>query len=132
MNTLTEKDRELITAAREAISKNYDGKDFLHTVGAALRTKSGKIYVGVNVYSLHGTCAEQVALGTAITNGEREFDCVVAVRGPQGEEIIPPCGNCSQILKDYIPDCEVILSDSGDGMKIKASDLLPFSYTVVY
>ena len=132
MNTLTEKDRELITAAREAISKNYDGKDFLHTVGAALRTKEGKIYVGVNVYSLHGTCAEQVALGAAITNGEREFDCVVAVRGPQGEEILPPCGNCSQILKDYIPDCEVIVSDNGAGMKVKASELLPFAYTVVY
>ena len=132
MKTLTEKDRKLIAAAREAISKNYDGKDYLHTVGAALRTKSDKIYVGVNVYSLHGTCAEQVALGTAITNGEREFDCVVAVRGPQGEEILPPCGNCSQILKDYIPDCEVIVSDKGEGMKVKASDLLPFAYTVVY
>ena len=47
MNTLIEKDRELIAAAREAISKNYDGKDFLHTVGAALRAKSEKIYVGV-------------------------------------------------------------------------------------
>lgn len=132
MNPLTEKDRELIQAAREAISKNYDGKDFLHTVGAALRAKSGKLYVGVNVYSLHGTCAEQVALGTAITNGEREFESVVAVRGPQGEEILPPCGNCSQILKDYIPDCEVILSEINEGMKVKASELLPFAYTVVY
>lgn len=132
MNTLTEKDRELIQAAREAISKNYDEKDFLHTVGAALRTQSDKIYVGINVYSLHGTCAEQVALGTAITNGEREFDAIVAVRGPQGEEILPPCGNCSQILKDYIPDCEVILSEVNDGLKVKASELLPFAYTVVY
>ena len=132
MTHLNTSDRELIQKAREAIIPNYDGKDYLHTVGAALRTKSGKIYVGVNVYSLHGTCAEQVALGTAITNGEREFDCVVAVRGPQGEEIIPPCGNCSQILKDYIPDCEVILSEVNEGMKVKASELLPFAYTVVY
>jgi len=132
MNTLTKKDYELIQAAREIISKNYDGKDFLHTVGAALRTKSGKIYVGVNVYSLHGTCAEQIALGTAITNGEREFEAVVAVRGLKGEEIIPPCGNCSQILKDYIPDCEVILSEHNEGMKVKASELLPYSYSVVY
>ena len=131
MTILTEKDRELIQAARDAISKNYDGKDFLHTVGAALRVKSGKIYVGVNVYSLHGTCAEQVALGAAITNGEREFEAVVAVRGSQGEEILPPCGNCSQILKDYIPDCEVILSEVDKGMKVKASELLPFAYTVV-
>ena len=132
MDTLTKKDRELIQSAREIISKNYDNKDYLHTVGAALRTKNGKIYIGVNVYSLHGTCAEQVALGTAITNGEREFDSVVAVRGPHGEEILPPCGNCCQILKDYAPDCEVILSEEGDGQKVSASELLPFAYKVIY
>ena len=129
LNTL---DRELIQKAREAIIPNYDNVDFLHTVGAALRTKAGKIYVGVNVYSLHGTCAEQVALGTAITCGEREFVSVVAVRGPKGEEILPPCGNCCQILKDYMPDCEVILAEDGDGMKVKANELLPFAYKVAY
>ena len=132
MNMLTEKDRELLQAAREAITKNYDGVDFLHTVGAALRTKAGNIYVGVNVYSLHGACAEQIALGTAITNGEREFATVVAVRGPHGEEILPPCGNCCQILKDYAPDCEVILSETNDGMKAKVPELLPFAYKVIY
>jgi len=129
---LDSKDRELIEKARDIISKNYDSKDYLHTVGSALRAKSGKIYVGVNVYSLHGTCAEQVALGAAITNGEREFDTVVAVRGPQGEEILPPCGNCCQILKDYAPECEVILSDEDEGLKVKSHELLPFAYKVIY
>lgn len=132
MTHLNSLDRELIQKAREAIIPNYDGIDFLHTVGAALRTKEGEIYVGVNVYSLHGTCAEQVALGAAITNGEREFVSVVAVRGPQGEELLPPCGNCCQILKDYMPDCEVILSEEGDGMKVTAKELLPFAYKVIY
>ena len=132
MTHITAADRELIQKAREAIIANYDAVDFNHTVGAALRTKDGKIYVGVNVYSLHGTCAEQVALGTAITCGEREFVSVVAVRGANGEEILPPCGNCCQILKDYMPDCEVILSEDGDGIKVKASELLPFAYKVVY
>ena len=129
---LDSKDRELIEKAREIISKNYDGKDYLHTVGAALRTKNGKIYLGVNVYSLHGACAEQIALGNAITNGEREFVSVVAVRGPHGEEILPPCGNCCQLLKDYAPECEVILSDEGAGLKVKSCELLPFAYKVVY
>ena len=129
---LDSKDRELIEKARAIISKNYDDKDFLHTVGAALRTKNGKIYLGVNVYSLHGACAEQIALGNAITNGEREFISVVAVRGSHGEEIISPCGNCCQILKDYAPECEVILSDEGEGLKVKSHELLPFAYKVVY
>lgn len=129
--TLTDKDRELIQAAREIITINYDEKDFNHTVGAALRTKNGKIYLGVNVYSLHGACAEQVALGNAITNGEREFVSIVAVRGPHGEEIIPPCGNCRQILNDYAPNCEVILSEIDEGLKVRASELMPYAYKVV-
>lgn len=71
-----------------------------------------------------------MAIGTAITNGERNFDAIVAVRGKEGEEIIPPCGNCRQILHDYMPDCDVIVSVDGELKKIKAKTLLPFSYSV--
>ena len=92
--------------------------------------RSGKIYTGVNVYSLHGACAEQVAIGAAITNGERKFEVIVAVRGENGEEIIPPCGNCRQILHDYMPECEVILIANSEKIKVKAEALLPFSYSV--
>ena len=74
--------------------------------------------------------AEQVAIGTAITNGERDFDVIVAVRGKEGEEIIPPCGNCRQILYDYMPDCDIIVSVCEELKKIKAKELLPFSYSV--
>lgn len=123
-------DLELIEAAQQAIRLNYDSKHCLHTVGAAVRCKNAKIYVGVNIYSLHEACAEQVAIGTAITNGEREFDAIVAVRGKDGEEIISPCGNCRQILHDYMPECNVIVSEHGALKKIKARDLLPFSYSV--
>ena len=52
----------------------------------------------------------------------------VAVRGEQGEEILPPCGNCRQILCDYAPDCQVILSVDGVPKKIPAKELLPFAY----
>lgn len=130
MNLLTEKDETLILAAQEAIRVNYDAVRCNHTVGAAVRCKSGKVYVGVNVYSLHGACAEQVALGTAITQGEREFEAIVAVRGEKGEEIIPPCGNCRQMLNDYMAECEVILSAEGKRMKVRAKELLPFAYHV--
>lgn len=130
MDLLTENDYELVKEAQKAIHLNYDQEHYNHTVGAAVRCKNGKIYVGVNLYSLHGACAEQVAIGTAITNGERDFDTVVAVRGKDGEEILPPCGNCRQILNDYMPDCNIIISVHGELKKIKATELLPFSYSV--
>lgn len=130
MDKLTEKDYELITEAQRVIQLNYDQEQYNHTVGAAIRCKNGKIYVGVNVYSLHGACAEQVAIGAAITNGEKDFDVLVAVRGKEGEEIIPPCGNCRQILHDYMPECDVIVSICGELKKMKAEELLPFSYSV--
>ena len=130
MEPIQQPDRELIAAARDAIRPNYDGVHFNFTVGAAVRCGSGKIYTGVNVYSLHGACAEQVALGAAITAGEREFTAIVAVRGADGEEILPPCGNCRQILSDYAPDCGVILQAGGAVQKIPARELLPFAYAV--
>lgn len=129
MDLLLDIDYELIQEAQKVIRLNYDQKHENHTVGAAIRCKNGKIYVGVNLYSLHGACAEQVAIGTAITNGERDFDTIVAVRGREGE-IISPCGNCRQILHDYMPDCEIIVSVCGGQRKIKAKELLPFSYSV--
>lgn len=128
MKALTEKDFEVLEAAQEAIRVNYDDMNYNHTVGAAVRAKSGRIYTGVNVYSLHGVCGEQVALGTAITQGEREFETIVAVRGKEGEEILPPCGNCRQILNDYMPECNVILQINGKYVKVLAKELLPYAY----
>lgn len=127
MKGLDNLDLELVDAAQCAIKKNYDSVAFNHTVGAAVRCKNGEIYVGVNVYSVHGACGEQIAIGNAITNGQREFVAIVAVRGENGEEILPPCGNCRQLLADYAPQCEVILSTAG---KLTASELLPFAYQV--
>ena len=130
MRSLTGEDYALIEAAQKAIRLNYDEENENHTVGSAVRCKNGNLYVGVNVYSLLGACAEQIAIGTAITHGERSFETIVAVRGKNGEEIIPPCGNCRQLLQDYMPECEVILSVNGENKKVKAKELLPFAYVV--
>lgn len=125
---LNDKDFELIEAAQNAITKNYDKINMHHTVGAAVRCGSGKVYAGVNLYAIHSACAEQVAIGTAVTNGEREFCEIVAVRGEKGEELIPPCGNCRQILSDYAPKCKVVLLVDGEPRKVKARELLPYAY----
>ena len=130
MELLTKQDEALISAARAAICRNYDDVHFRHTVGAAVRCGSGAVYTGVNVYSIHGACAEQVALGAALTAGEREFTDIVAVRGPEGGEILPPCGNCRQLLSDYAPNCRVIVPTPAGPRKVSAKELLPFAYEV--
>ena len=64
-------------------------------VGAALRTKAGKIYTGCNIESAsYGltVCAERVAIWKALSECEREFtDLVVVV---DTEQLTPPCGTC--------------------------------------
>ena len=59
-----------------------------------------------------------------------EFTAIVAVRGANGEEILPPCGNCRQILSDYAPDCRVILQTGSQVQRVPARELLPFAYAV--
>jgi len=130
MENLTKQDLELIEKASETIKKNYDSVKYNHTVAVAVRCKSGKIYTGVNIYSLHGACAEMIAIGSAITNGERDFECLVAIRGKNGEEILPPCGNCRQFLSDYMPDCKLIINIENELKKIVVKELLPFAYSV--
>ena len=82
--TLTSKDMELIEAASDAIRKRY--RNDWQEVGAALRTRSGKVFTGVSLDAYLGRmaiCAEAVALGQAITNsGETGIETIVAVRHP--------------------------------------------------
>lgn len=126
---LIEDDFRLIEMAKSVIKINYDSEKSRHTVGCALSSTDGEIYLGVNVYLAHGACGEMVAIGTAITNGKRKFDCIVAIGGDNSDIIYSPCGNCRQMLSDYCPECFVII-DTQDGIKkIRAKYLIPFAYT---
>lgn len=121
-------DLELIEAAKNIINKNFDEANENHTVGAAIRWKNGKIYVGVNVYALHGSCAEYIAIGGAITAGEREFETIVAVRSQnENNAVIPPCGNCRQLLMQYAPNIDVLIQTKNGVKKINIQELLPYS-----
>jgi len=121
-------DEELIEAATEVLRKNYtDGR---HTVGAAVRCGSRQIYTGVNIESCgYGPCAEPIALGAAISAGEREFVAIVAVGArPEGYAILSPCGNCRQMLLDYAPEALVILETNDKRVKARVLELLPAAY----
>ncbi|NLF37787.1 MAG: cytidine deaminase [Clostridiaceae bacterium] len=125
---ITEKDKELITLALAVLKDNFDDGIYNHTVGCAILCKNGKIYKGVNCDCIHGSCAEYITMGIAISAGERDFDTIVAVHEKHLNYVIPPCGNCRQMLFEYCPDIKVIVNDkTGNLVKIKARDLLPFA-----
>ena len=78
-------------------------------VGAAVQTKSGKIFTGCNVenISLRLTlCAEEVAVGAAVANGEKELIVIAVVA--DSDEPVMPCGACRQLLAEFNPATEIV------------------------
>ena len=129
---LNEVDRELIRRGLDVLRRNFDDGVYNHTVGCALLCKNGNIYTGINCDGIHGSCAEFITIGMAISAGEREFDTIVAVHDKHHNCVIPPCGNCRQMLFEYCPDIKVIVNDeNGDLIKVTARDLLPFAWQSV-
>ena len=138
MNTspITAEDERLIAEARAVLAKYYmPGK---HHVGAALRTTTGRIFVAVHLEANVGrasVCAEAIALGKAISEGESGFDTIVAVRRPAAAAsdadiaVVSPCGICRELLSDYGADLRVIFADGGAVKKCGVLDLLPGKYT---
>ena len=133
---LTENDFILIGEAKDKITSLYEENK--HHVGAALRTISGKVISAVHIEANVGrvtVCAEAIAIGNAVSNGEKHFDTIVAVRHPYSDEknrelkVVSPCGICRELISDYSPDCFVILDIDGKLQKTKISDLLPLKYT---
>jgi cytidine deaminase len=124
---ITAEDEALISAATDVLRRNFEvGR---HHVGAALRTRDGRVYTGVHVGSRRiNVCAEEIAIGTALSAGERDFAAVASViQMTPGEtpELTSPCGVCREVLSFYGPDMTVVYLDHGVPRKTRMADLLP-------
>ncbi len=101
-----------------------------YRVGAALRTKSGRIFTGVNVESAAyptTMCAERVAVFKAVSEGEREFEVIALVTDNGGS----PCGGCRQVMAEFGLDTVVLIGD-GEGRLVEETTvgkLLPLAFT---
>jgi cytidine deaminase len=130
-------DEELIAAAQATIKRRYRGD--WQEVGAALRTRSGKIFTGVNLDAYLGrmaVCAEAVALGNAVVDlGDAGIDTIVAVRHPppadkdQTIAVVSPCGACRELIFDYDPNARVIVPNGKSPSIVPIAELLPNKYT---
>ena len=124
--------KELLKIAEETVSKAYVPYSNFH-VGAALLTKSGKVYTGCNVEcaSFGGTnCAERTAIFKAISEGEREFEAIAVASDNSKKGLATfPCGICRQVVAEFGKDIRIILGVSdGDIKEFTIEDLLPHSF----
>ena len=122
-------EKELINAAIEASKKAYAPYSNFH-VGAALLTKSGKIFQGCNVENASfgaTNCAERTAIFSAVASGERKFKKIVIF--VDRKEFTPPCGMCRQVIAEFAPDMEILLANNEDKvLRTTIKELLPMSF----
>ncbi len=123
-------DKELIRLAFDAMDRAYAPYS-LHKVGAALLTKSGKVYQGCNIENAAFSptvCAERSAFFKAVYDGERSFEKIAVVGGKNGEvtDYFYPCGVCRQVMSEFCgDDFSVIIAKSEDDYLVKSlNDLL--------
>lgn len=125
--------KKLLKMAEEARQYAYvPYSDF--QVGAALLTKSGKVYTGCNVEcaSLGGTnCAERTAIFKAISEGEKEFEAIaIASSNSEKDEPTYPCGICRQVIIEFGPEIRIITGyTEGKIYESKISDLIPHYFS---
>lgn len=126
--------KHLMHMAQEARNNSYSPYSHFR-VGAALLTKSNKIYTGCNIenaaYSVTN-CAERTAIFKAVSEGEREFVALAIVGGREGEtaEFCAPCGVCRQVISEFCPkNFEIILGNEEKFEVYTLEQLLPFSFS---
>ena len=125
------------TLAQAAI----DAKKFSYSpyskfmVGAALLTKSGKIYTGCNIENAAYSptnCAERTALFKAVSEGEREFAAIAVAGNAEGVEpdYCYPCGVCRQVLMEFVGDgFEVVVVRTASDYKVYSfAEIFPFGF----
>lgn len=119
-------EKQLIDAAFKAM-KNSHSPHSKFKVGAALLTKSGKIYPGTNVefdaYTLT-VCAERAALFSGVSNGDKSFVSIAITTSSVNFKF--PCGLCRQALVEFNPNMEIILVNRNRKSKrFIIKDLIP-------
>jgi cytidine deaminase len=101
-----------------------------YQVGAALQTKTGRIFTGVNIENAaypHTMCAERVAIFKAVSEGEMDFEAISVVTDNGGS----PCGGCRQVLAEFGLNTLVLIAN-GKGELLKeltVKELLPEAFT---
>lgn len=126
---------EAIKVAKSALKTSYAPYSNYH-VGAALVSKSGKIYSGCNIenHGIMSICAERVAFTKAISEGEKDFDYIVVCGGKDENNLdnCLPCGYCRQFITEFVNENFKIyaLGPNNQITPYSISDLLPHNFSL--
>lgn len=123
-------DEQLLDAARAA-QGNAHVPYSRFPVGAAIRTASGKLFVGCNYENAaypQGVCAEGAAIAAMVTAGERQIDTIVTVCNATANPT--PCGGCRQKIREFATPATTIRVAGPDGFvrTYTMDELLPDSF----
>ena len=128
--------KELMRLACEAREKAYAPYSGF-AVGAALLTKSGKVYTGCNIENAAYSptnCAERTAFFKAVSEGEREFVAIAVTGGKAGKAPgagCTPCGGCRQVMAEFCHGDFVILLGNEETLTVHTlGALLPLSFSL--
>ena len=118
--------------AAKAVRENAHAPYSNFKVGAAIRSASGKIYVGCNVENVaypEGTCAEAGAIAAMVAAGEVKLvEVLVIADSPLP---VSPCGGCRQKLAEFgAGDAKVTMTTiAGNSAEMTLAELLPGAFT---
>ncbi len=122
-------DDDLVRRAHAARALAYSPYSKIQ-VGAALRSKDGRVFTGCNVenasYGLT-LCAERAAVMKAVSEGAREFTSI-AITTSLGHALMP-CGACRQVLSEFAPALRVLVEGAtGTRALARLDELLPQAF----
>lgn len=120
---------ELIILAKNASQNAYAPYSNFY-VGAALLTKSGKIFTGSNIENAsYGAtvCAERVAIFKAISEGEKDFEAIAIYTN--SDKLSFPCGICRQVMIEFSKDLKIILSNDYEKKFFTLNEIFPYPFT---
>ena len=135
MTVTKEEIKTLINTAMKMREKAYCPYSN-YSVGAALLSADGEIFVGCNVENASspaGICAERVAFSSAVASGKKRFKAIAICGGKSGEkstDFAYPCGICRQVMTEFCTsDFKVIVAKNINDFKIYSLDeIIPFPF----
>ena len=118
---------------KELIKNSYCPKS-KYSVSCIVKMIDGKVFKGVNVENpsfKDGMCAEQVAIGAAVSEGYKEGEFESLYLLGSSKHAITPCFLCRQLLIEFFNKDALIITYNEDGEETKYTleELCPHTFS---